>query len=160
MAQRNGRKGPVPGLCGVLQIRVCRLRAGGVPDLYGSCWISCPAIPRVRRIFPSWNPRSGAIGVWFRWVYFRRKSADGEFKLFSDQKSRCQYLSRVIQFVGAISALNLVVGICNTVLAAILLEPIYYWAWINLLLGLWGSYGTARLLRKRSKMKREAQLFE
>lgn len=91
---------------------------------------------------------------------FPQKIRDGEFKLFSDQKSRCQYLSRVIQFVGAISALNLVVGICNTVLAAILLEPIYYWAWINLLLGLWGSYGTARLLRKRSKMKREAQLFE
>lgn len=100
------------------------------------------------------------VGAYFRWVYLRRKSADGEFNLFSDQKSRCQYLSRVIRFVGTISVMNLVIGLCNTVLAAILLEPIYYWAWINVLLGLWGCYGTARLLRKRNKMKREAQLFE
>ena len=100
------------------------------------------------------------VGTWFRWAYFRKKSADGEFKLFSDQKSRWQHLSRVIHFVATISALNLVIGVSNMVLAAILEESIYCWAWINLLLGLWGTYGTGKLLRKRNKMKREAQLFE
>ena len=47
------------------------------------------------------------IGSLFRWVYFRKKAADGDFDLFSDIDSRIKHLNRILSFFLSILLLNL-----------------------------------------------------
>ena len=53
------------------------------------------------------------IGNFTRWAYFRKKSKDGEFELFSDNASRIKYLSGVISSIALITVANCIVGINN-----------------------------------------------
>ena len=100
------------------------------------------------------------IGNFTRWAYFRKKSVDGEFELFSDNASRIKYLSSVISFVSLITVGNWIVGINNVFIATTFPSPINYVGILNLLIGLVGTWGIIRLMRKRKKMKQDGQLFE
>jgi len=100
------------------------------------------------------------VGSFTRWVYFRKKAADGDFELFSDNDSRIKYISRVIGFVALITVANLAIGINNVFMANWLSRPLNYLGVINLVISLLGIWGTIRLLKKRKKMKQEGQVFE
>lgn len=100
------------------------------------------------------------IGSFTRWAYFRKKTVDGEFVLFSDNTSRIKYLSGVISLVALVTIANLTVGINNAFLAISLSSSINYLGVINIAIGLWGIWGSIRLLKKRKRMKQEGQLFE
>ena len=100
------------------------------------------------------------VGAFTRWVYFRQKAADGDFKLFSDNSSRLKYLSNVIRLVALVTALNLFIGIYNILIASLLSSPTNYLGILNLMIGLFGIWGTLRLMKKRKNMKLESQLFE
>lgn len=96
------------------------------------------------------------IGSFNRWVYFRKKTMDGEFELFSDNKSRIKYLSRVINVLVPITWINLLIGVMTTALES----PINHLGLINLALGVWGTIKTIQLIKKRKRMKQESRLFE
>ena len=100
------------------------------------------------------------IGNFTRWAYFRKKSKDGEFELFYDNDSRIKYVSKVIGFVSLITIANWIIGIDNVFIAMSFSSPMNYLGIINLLIGLFGTWGVIRLMRKRKKMKQESQLFE
>ena len=100
------------------------------------------------------------VGSFTRWVYFRKKAADGDFELFSDNDSRIKYISRVIGFVALITVANLAIGINNVFMANWLSNPLNYLGVINLVISLLGIWGTIRLMKKRKKMKQEGQVFE
>lgn len=46
-----------------------------------------------------------------RWVYLRKRAADGPFDLFSDKASRLAHYKRVLQLLGVIAGVNLLAGI-------------------------------------------------
>lgn len=100
------------------------------------------------------------IGNFTRWAYFRKKSKDGEFELFSDNASRIKYLSGVISSIALITVANCIVGINNVFLAINLSSSVNYLGFINLAIGILGTFGCIKLLRKRKRMKQECQLFE
>ena len=100
------------------------------------------------------------VGSFTRWVYFRKKATEGDFELFSDNDSRLKYLSSVISFVSLITVGNWIAGINNVFIATSFPSPINYVGILNLLIGLVGTWGIIRLMRKRKKMKQEGQLFE
>ena len=100
------------------------------------------------------------VGSFTRWVYFRKKATEGDFELFSDNDSRLKYLSSVISFVSLITVGNWIAGINNVFIATTFPSPINYVGILNLLIGLVGTWGVIRLMRKRKKMKQESQLFE
>ncbi|MEL7603480.1 MAG: DUF2812 domain-containing protein [Bacillota bacterium] len=93
-----------------------------------------PAHPESRR-YIEFVESTGAecVSTYMRWVYFRKKAADGPFELYSDNASRIRHLRRVRAFwlgfvileFGAF-VLNLVVGLVppisttNLVCAAVL----------------------------------------
>lgn len=56
------------------------------------------------------------VGSYFRWVYFRKKSKDGPFDLYSDYDSRIKYYKKVVAFVGAVGLFNLFAAISNVVI--------------------------------------------
>ena len=100
------------------------------------------------------------VGSFTRWVYFRKKATEGDFELFSDNDSRLKYLSSVISFVSLITVGNWIAGINNVFIAMSFPSPINYVGILNLLIGLIGTWGVIRLIRKRKKMKQDGQLFE
>ncbi len=102
------------------------------------------------------------IGSCMRWVYFRKKTASGEFELFSDNASRVKYLSLVINFIAVLTIANLLAGISNVFLIGMGMEvtPINYLGFVNIALGIWGTLGNIRLIKKRKKLKQDGQLYE
>ncbi|MBQ6711188.1 MAG: DUF2812 domain-containing protein [Clostridia bacterium] len=100
------------------------------------------------------------VGNYFRWVYFRKKTADGPFDLYSDLESRIKHLKRIIALVLPISAANLCIGfsnVGNAVRTGIGLANVGY---LNLALGLLGCFGAWKLSKKRKRLEAEAQIFE
>lgn len=100
------------------------------------------------------------VGSWFRWVYFRKPAAEGEFALFSDHASRIKHLTQIINLIGVISAANLIVGVNNLWIAAALDSPVNYMGLLNLAIGVLGIAGIGRLIKKRRKIKEDSRLFE
>ncbi len=95
-----------------------------------------------------------------RWGYFRKKSADDPFELFSDRKSRVQYLTRVIRFILILIAANLVIGLNNLVSAFHHQSWINFLGFLNLAIAVVGLFGTYRIYKKRKRIEQEGQLFE
>ncbi len=102
------------------------------------------------------------IGSFTRWAYFRKKASEGDFQLFSDNGSKVKYLSGIISMVVLLTVANLLNGINNIFLAGsgVALPVNYFFGGISLLLGVLGTFGTLRLIKKRKRLNEEGQLFE
>jgi len=100
------------------------------------------------------------IGSFTRWVYFRKKSSDGDFELFSDNTSRVKYLATIFSFTALIVGMNLYIGLYNLSLVFFLNSSFNYIGLLNLAIGLIGLPGTIKLWKKRNRMKKDSQLFE
>ena len=59
------------------------------------------------------------IGNVMKWVYFRKKTAEGPFDLYSDIDSRIRHLDRITKMMGAIALANLLIGVSNMRLGGI-----------------------------------------
>ena len=100
------------------------------------------------------------IGTFTRWVYFRKKAELGSFELFSDNANRLKHLKSIISLIAVVSAMNLLIGAQNILMAFTLDSYANLIGILNLALGIWGIWGTIRLAKKRNRLKREGQLFE
>jgi len=100
------------------------------------------------------------VGNYFRWVYFRKKTADGPFDLYSDLASRIRHLKRIITLILPISCANLCIGFTNVGNAAATGIWIAKVGYINLVIGVLGCVGAWRLVKKRRRLEEEAQIFE
>ena len=100
------------------------------------------------------------IGNYFRWVYFRKKTADGSFDLYSDLESRIKHLKRIIALVLPIGLANLCIGFGN--LSSYMAHG-YSGSLVCLLnfaIGVLGCFGAWKLQKKRKRLETEAQIFE
>lgn len=93
------------------------------------------------------------VGRMVQWIYFRKKTEDGEFDLFSDLDSRIAHLSKIGKALGAIGAANLCIGIANTFSSGDL-------GWINLLCATVLMYGLGRIHGKEEYLKQDRLLHE
>lgn len=55
------------------------------------------------------------IGSFFRWVYFRKKTQDGDFDIYSDIDSKIKHYRRISVFVGILGLANLMPAISNAI---------------------------------------------
>ena len=93
------------------------------------------------------------VGRMMMWIYFRRKTADGPFDLFSDIDSKIAHLNRIGKMLAAIGGANLVIGIANSVSPSRL-------GWVNLLCATVLMYGLGRIHGKKEDLERERLLHE
>ncbi len=93
------------------------------------------------------------IGRMMMWIYFRKKTADGPFELFSDIDSRIGHLDKIIKVLAIIGAANLTIGIANTFGPAHL-------GWINLLCATLLMYSLGRIQGKKEALEKERMLHE
>lgn len=100
------------------------------------------------------------VGSLMRWVYFKKKTADGPFDLFSDNSSRISHLNRILLILSIAFAYNLYIGYYNLYLFFSMNSNINIVGVINIFLGLFLLYGFYKLDRKKHKLKKEQQIFE
>ena len=100
------------------------------------------------------------VGTHIRWAYFRKKTTDETFRLFSDNTSRIKHLTRIISFVALLIGANLYVGCYNLFLYFYWHNSVSLLGTINLLITVLGTVGLMRLFLKRKKLKSEQQIFE
>ena len=152
------------GLC-LVSVGFCRYTFEECePGEYGICMQllkQCPTHPESEQ-YIDFLENTGAqhVGTFFRWVYFRRKSADGPFELFSDNASRAKYLTQVIRFILLITAMNFLFGIDNLILFFTMQNDLSLLGLLNIILACFGAFGIYRLNKKRKKIEMDGQLFE
>lgn len=100
------------------------------------------------------------VGTFSTWSYFRKRAAEGDFRLFSDNTSRLKHLTRIIACIGLILGLNLYTGCWNLFLYFSLHTPLNLLGVVNLLIAAFGTIGLIRLFLKRKKLKDEQRIFE
>ena len=93
------------------------------------------------------------LGRMMLWIYFRKKTADGPFDLFSDIDSKISHLDRIGKMLAAVGGANLVIGIANTLSPARL-------GWVNLLCATLLMYALGRIQGKKEALEKERRLHE
>ncbi|MBQ6595381.1 MAG: DUF2812 domain-containing protein [Clostridia bacterium] len=93
------------------------------------------------------------IGRMMMWIYFRKKTTEGPFELFSDIDSRIRHLDRIGKMLTAIGGANLLIGIANTFGPSRL-------GWINLLCATLLMYALGRIQGKKEALEKERLLHE
>ncbi len=106
------------------------------------------------------------VASYMRWVYFRKKTKDGPFNLYSDINSKLRHYQRVFQLWFVLGIAELVIGFSNTMLG---IEQAISGGWnFNgwmglplLVLGLFLLFGLALPLhRKIKQLKAEKEIME
>ena len=93
-------------------------------------------------------------GRMLMWIYFRKKTADGPFDLFSDIDSRIGHLDKIGKVLATIGIVNLLIGIVNA------LNPTVNIGWINLLCATLLMYALGRIHGKKEALEKERLLHE
>ena len=135
-----------------------------IPGEYKICIQLLDKLPKhpESRKYIEFMEETGAehVGSFTRWVYFRKKAAEGDFQLFSDNTSKTKYITTMLSFVATIVILNLYIGLYNLFLVFFLDSAFNYIGMLNLAIGVIGLPGIIKLWKKRSLLKKESQLFE
>lgn len=100
------------------------------------------------------------VGSYWKWIYFRKRKADGDFELFSDNASRIKHLSKIIRLLVILGSFNLFVGCYNLGLYFLHSSSMNACGILNLFVGLLCVFGFIRLFKKRKKLKEDQRLFE
>lgn len=101
------------------------------------------------------------VGSYMRWVYFRKKSDDIPFDLFSDAPSKIKHLNRILTLIGILGGINLYNGLYNIFLG---IGTGYSFnisiGMLATLVGLILGFGFYKLWKKKDFLKKEHQIFE
>ena len=94
------------------------------------------------------------VGRMGMWMFFRKKTADGTFDIFSDIDSRIAHVKKIGKALTAIGFANLAIGLAAS------LNPSVRAGWINLLCATVLMYGVGRIHGKQETLEQKRMLVE
>ncbi len=101
------------------------------------------------------------FGSYFRWIYLRKKSSDGDFDIYSDIDSKLRHYKRIRVLIFAVTMINIPSFCLN--LANYIASKNSFLPWLvftsGLLISLL-SYGLLKIQKKISWLKREKKIRE
>lgn len=97
------------------------------------------------------------VGSILRWVYFRKKTVDGPFDLFSDLDSRIKHLNRIIFLFLPIMFLEFSAGLSNLLMHN---SSNRFIGVLALSVGCLLAYGSYVIHKKKQKLKKERMIYE
>jgi len=97
------------------------------------------------------------VGSILRWVYFRKKTEDGPFDLFSDLDSRIKHLNRIIFLFLPIMFLEFSAGISNLFMQN---SSNRFIGGLALFVGCLLAYGALVINNKKKKLLKERMIYE
>ena len=95
------------------------------------------------------------VGRMMLWIYFRKKTSEGPFDLFSDMDSRIAHFSKIGRLLSIIGGLNLFIGLLNNLISG--------GSWVgnvNLLVATLLMYGLGRIHGMKGTLEKERLLHE
>ena len=93
------------------------------------------------------------VGRMAKWIYFRKRTENGKFEIFSDIDSRIQHLERIGKMLTIVGMANLLIGIANTFNYINI-------GWINLLCATVLMYGLGRIHGKKESLEKDRILHD
>ncbi len=102
------------------------------------------------------------IGNLFNWAYFRKKSSEGVFDLYSDNESRIRHIKRINRMLLAVLFLNLYAVLYNCFIWATTggISETKVFVFLNGACCILPGYAIFRLRQKILRMKKERLLYE
>ena len=101
------------------------------------------------------------VGKVMKWVYFRKKTADGPFELHGDNATRIKHLGSIIRLLKPLMALNVGCGVYNLCIGIGLNSPVnVVCAGLSAAVAGLLAYGAVKLNDKKKRLEKDAQLFE
>lgn len=101
------------------------------------------------------------VSSWLRWIYLRRKTADGPFNLHNDLDSRLSHLKRVFLLLLPVILMNALVAVYNITLGLCMHLPTnIVISSLNVIIAVQGTAALIRLARMIYGLKKERQLHE
>jgi len=97
------------------------------------------------------------VGSILRWVYFRKKTVDGQFDLFSDLDSRIKHLNRILMLFIPLMIVEFMIGTINVFFSRTLNQSV---GTLNIFLGFVFVYGIYVINKKKQKLKKERMIYE
>jgi hypothetical protein len=94
------------------------------------------------------------VGRMMKWIYFRKKTEDGPFELFSDLESRISYLDKMCRMLRGVGLANLLIGLANSI------NPYAALGWVNLLGATLLMYALGRIEGKKEALEKDRLLME
>ena len=94
------------------------------------------------------------VGRIVQWIYFRKRTEDGPFDLFSDIDSRIAHLEKIGKTLSGVGLGNLAIGL------AVSMNSFASLGWINLLCATLLMYALGRTHGRIDEMKKVRQLHE
>ena len=94
------------------------------------------------------------VGRMMKWIYFRKKTEDGPFELFSDLESRISYLDKMCRLLRGVGLANLLIGLANSI------NPYAALGWVNLLGATLLMYALGRIEGKKEALEKDRLLME
>ena len=93
-------------------------------------------------------------------MYFRKKTADGPFELFSDNSSRIRMLNRVISLLTTLGIMCLIAGGWNLFLYFLWGHAVSLIGLLPLAVAVLLGIGLARIQKKKKLLQKEEQVFD
>lgn len=101
------------------------------------------------------------VGKVMKWVYFRKKTADGPFELHGDNATRIKHLGGISRLLKPLIALNVGMGVYNLCIGIGLNSVVnVVCAGASAAVAVLLYRGIVKLNEKKKQLEKEAQLFE
>ena len=101
------------------------------------------------------------VGHVMKWVYFRKKTADGPFELHSDNKTRMKHLKRIIALLRPLAVVNVGLAGYNFCVGVGLASPVnVVCSMLSVAVAVLLGIGMVKLNDKKLQLEKESQLFE
>ncbi len=93
------------------------------------------------------------VGRMVKWIFFRKKTVDGPFDIFSDIDSRINHLDKIGKMLGIIGGANMGLGLMNIYSAT-------HMGWVNLACAALLYYALGRIHGKKEALEKDRLLRE
>ena len=101
------------------------------------------------------------VGKVTKWVYFRKKTADGPFELHGDNATRIKHLAGIIRLLLPLTAVNVGMGLYNLCIGIAWNSMInVICAGASAVVAVLLFRGIYKLKEKKNRLAKESQLFE
>ena len=101
------------------------------------------------------------VGKVMKWVYFRKKTADGPFELHGDNATRLKHLKRIIALLRPLAVVNVGLAGYNLCVGIGLTSPMnVVCSMLSVAVAVLMGVGMVKLNDKKLRLEKESQLFE
>ena len=100
------------------------------------------------------------VASYLNWVYFRKKTAEGPFEIFSDIESQLKHYILIKKLLVPFGILNLCVGILNVINCWFNIREMFWVPFINIALAVLIFAGLSGINKKIKALKKESTIFE